>query len=348
MAFPNFSTGDILYVTGEAENLYGNDADKVMPHTKLVTRIWITGYILVEAGLNLISTKSQLSPYSPPIRYLSSELSKFGKVSQDNRQGISLVSVKREARNISTFTFELHENASVKIFPGQHAILDFSTENVKEYRHMADDNPQSLNDDYIRSWTISSIPEISSNGEYLPTTKFSCTIKNKYGGAISPLLHRWAKGRHQEKLVIKFIGVEGAFSCFDERYQLKYNNLLFIAGGVGITPFLSMVKVLRQREMMADVVFLFSARGEEVNLSKGFQEAGIKAVVFDTETVDRAGSEIKTINRRIRYEDIAQIPHLKERGVYLCGPEGFMAVVREYLENAGVQSANVNVESFAF
>jgi uncharacterized protein len=317
-----------------------------MPRSNLVTRIRITGYTYVQAGLNLIATQSQPSPYNPPIKYLASELYKFGKVPQDTRQGISLISAKSETRDISTFTFELHDNKSVDILPGQHAILDFSAENMSGYRHMADEAPQSLNDDFVRSWTISSIPEIGVNGEYLPSTRFSCTIKNKYGGAVSPLLHRWARRRHHTDLNIKFIGVEGAFTCFDEHHQLKYDKLLFIAGGVGITPFMSMLEVLRARKVKADVVLLFSARGEEVNLAKRFRNAGVETRIFDTEKSKK--SDIETIKRRLGFNDIVKVSNLKERGVYLCGPDGFMTAVKGYLEKAGVEAGNVNVESFAF
>lgn len=344
LTFPNFTTGDILYVTGEAENLYGEEADKVMPRSTLVTRIRVTGYTYVQGGLNLVATESHPSPYNPLIKYLTSELHKFGKTAQDTRRDISLVNAKRETNDITTFTFELHGDEAVRIIPGQHAILDFSAENTHTYQHMADDTPQSLNDDFVRSWTISSIPEIDDKGEYLPSTKFSCTIKNKYTGAISPMLHQWAIHRHTD-LSIKFIGVEGAFTCFDENHQLKYDKLLFIAGGIGITPFIAMLKVVQRRDIKADIVFLFSARGEETVLGKQFKDAGIVTQIFNT---GGEGSKIDSIDRRIQYEDIAAVPNLKERGIYLCGPDGFMNVIRGHLEMEGVNTGRVYVESFAF
>jgi uncharacterized protein len=351
LTFANYQTGDILYITGQAENLYGADADRVMPHTKLITRVHVTGFTLVQAGLNLASTEARHSPYNPPVRYLSSELHKLGKLAQETRQEIHLVDVKCETRDISTFTFELADGATVNILPGQHAILDFSGENMNGYRHMADENPQSLNDDYIRSWTISSVPEITAEGEYAPSSRFSCTIKNKYGGAISPMIHRWARNRrHAPELHIKFIGAEGDFTCFDEHHQLKKSKLLFIAGGVGITPFLSMLEVIRKRNVDADVVFLFSARGEEAQLARGFVDAGIDTRIFDTERDGKAKpvGKVEAVKRRMGYEDVAGVPDLTERGVYICGPTGFMNAVKGYLEKAGVNSGDVYIESFAF
>jgi hypothetical protein len=47
MLFPNFTNGDMLYVTGEAENLFGDDAADLMPSCQLVTVLTITGIILL-------------------------------------------------------------------------------------------------------------------------------------------------------------------------------------------------------------------------------------------------------------------------------------------------------------
>lgn len=334
-----------MYVTGKAENLYGKAADKVMPRTTLVTRILVTGYTYVQGGLNLVATESHPSPYNPPIKYLTSELHKFGKTAQDTRRDISLTGAKQETRDIITFTFELQSGEAIQIIPGQHAILDFSAENTHTYQHMADDAPQSLNDDFIRSWTITSIPKIDDEGEYLPSTKFSCTIKNKYRGAISPMLHRWARHGRRTDLLIKFIGVEGAFTCFEKNHRLKYDKLLFIAGGIGITPFMTMLEVVQRRNIKADIILLFSARGEETVLAKQFKDADIVTQIFDTE-----GEKLKidSINRRIEYKDISTVRDLKDRGIYLCGPDGFMNAIKGHLEKAGVNAGQIYVESFAF
>jgi len=321
-----------------------------MPRTKLITRIRVTGYSYVQGGLNLIATKSVPSPYNPPLKYLAHELENLGKIQPDQRLDIALVQAKPETRDITTFTFELQDGKTVDIVPGQHAILDFSSENDNGYRHMADEAPQSLNDDFMRSWTISSIPEIDDNGEYLPSNRFSCTIKNKYGGAVSPLLHRWARRStlHRMELQIKFVGVEGAFTCFDACHRLKYQKLLFIAGGIGITPFMCMLEVLRKKNVKTDVVMLFSGRGEETKLAEQFKDVGVNTTIFDTIKDEDGESSEGLLARRISYEDIAGIPDIRSRGVYLCGPDGFMLAVKGYLEKAGVDAGQVYVESFAF
>ena len=66
-------------------------------------------------------------------------------------------------------------------------------------------------------------------------------------------------------------------------------------------------------------------------------------MIFDT-----VGKGIGTVNRRIGYQDVADVLDVKDRGVYLCGPDGFMNAVKGYLEQAGVNAGRVYVESFAF
>jgi len=159
------------------------------------------------------------------------------------------------------------------------------------------------------------------------------------------MLHRWGRRKQKGHLEIKLIGVDGAFTCFDEKHQLKQEKLLFLAGGVGITPFMTMLEVIRARKVKADLVLLFSVRGEEGNLGKRFQEAGIKTIIFDTGGED---SDVDVTRMRIRYEDITAVPDLKERGVYMCGPDGFLNALKGYFEKAGVNAGNVNFASFAF
>ena len=79
LVFPDFETGDILYVTGDAENLLGHAADALMPRVNLLTRIKITGAVFVRCGLNLkLTSEEQPSPYNPPVKYLRAELEQKG------------------------------------------------------------------------------------------------------------------------------------------------------------------------------------------------------------------------------------------------------------------------------
>ena len=107
------------------------------------------------------------------------------KISTSNAK---LIETKNLTKYISKFTFELEEKVSFK--PGAYVILDFAHLVSQTYQHMNNSNPQSLNDDYIRSWTISSSPPFNSNtNTFDATNQISCTIKHLPNGTISSLLH---------------------------------------------------------------------------------------------------------------------------------------------------------------
>jgi ferredoxin-NADP reductase len=77
-----------------------------------------------------------------------------------------------------------------------------------------------------------------------------------------------------------------------------------------------------------------------------FKEARVDTKVFDTGRKEEVKDD--AIPRRIEYEDITGVSELTSRGVYMCGPDGFMQVMRGNLEKAGVEAGNINIESFAF
>lgn len=71
LLFPDFTTGDVLYITGNAENLHDEEAEAIMPHVGLLTRIQVIGAAFVKEGLNLrMVSEEQYSPYNPPVQYL--------------------------------------------------------------------------------------------------------------------------------------------------------------------------------------------------------------------------------------------------------------------------------------
>ena len=75
----DFTRGDLLQLTGTAENLYGADAAAVMPRVTLALRIRVTGAVLMQGGLNLeMASEEVMSPYNPPVRYLASEIKGMG------------------------------------------------------------------------------------------------------------------------------------------------------------------------------------------------------------------------------------------------------------------------------
>ncbi|ETW00594.1 hypothetical protein H310_07168 [Aphanomyces invadans] len=345
LVVPCFETGDLLYLTGHAENLFDEDATRIMPRVTLLTRIVLTGKVYIKAALpfELVGAET-MSPYNPPIRYLTSELAAHGKSLDVHGQNVAtLAQVTRVTDNISAFAFDL--KTPVKFIPGGFAVFDFSQYFDKPYMHMHNAHPQLVNDDFIRTWTISSSPPYSADiNEFIPSNRITCTIKHVPGGTISSFLHTMVS----RGLKVPLLGTGGEFSPFTHPPSTLPSKMLWVAAGVGITPFLAFAEAIAATHASVDLEVLLAARGEEgVGLVQALKRAGIsKITLFDSKAKPSTDPASPVVTRRLRPEDFGNLPDVHERHAYICGPNDFMHATAKWLNEAGAPS--VHMESFAF
>ena len=80
------------------------------------------------------------------------------------------------------------------------------------YAHMHEDNPQAVNDDCIRTWTISSVGEIDSKSHQLKEIdQVDVTVKLKPKGLVSSYLHDekdFLEADPDRKVEVDFLGTE--------------------------------------------------------------------------------------------------------------------------------------------
>jgi len=126
------------------------------------------------------------------------------------------------------------------------------------------------------------------------------------------------------------------------------SKLLFIAGGIGITPIMSL---LSEHAKNHDTVLLYSNKTQSAiplknEITEVSQKHGVKTIYFFTEeTTVRAPH----IAGRIDKMNInAQVKDVTKRVVYLCGPVGFMEAVKSALLELGVPEENIHYEVFSF
>lgn len=150
LAFPAFETGDILYVTGEATNLVGEEAAEVMPRANVITLVKVTGYIFVKDALPFRQPpgSNEPSPYSPPIRFLAEE----HDITSVHDIKATLKRFEPHSDDLATFVFEA--SAPPKVIAGQYAVVDLTPLIGNQgYQHMARRGDEAtLNDDGIRTW----------------------------------------------------------------------------------------------------------------------------------------------------------------------------------------------------
>jgi ferredoxin-NADP reductase len=384
LVFPDFSTGHVLYVTGEAENLLDDDAETLMPRTNLLTRIKVTGAVLVKEGLNLkLTSKEQLSPYNPPVKLLRQELEQMGHAPlAESKAAISatLVSTQTLSDNIKTFNFRLSSPIEASL-PGGFGVFDFSSLLDHGYSHMNEANPQLVNEDFVRTWTLSSAPKFDPNTKvFRATDQVSVTVKRKPGGLISNVLHDNADALAANTLPVAFKGTGSGFTCFAEGPHgtgpTVPPKILWIAGGVGITPFMSMwdgiVQIAKANpdQISTDIVLLYAGRGDDINVLNHFtppqgalpDHVTLRIVAFQsvknslTEAQSaRDGLRQKFSDNVLRLEDrgmeianIRSVANLNDREVFMCGPDSLMMWCETSLTELNVEESRRHRESFIF
>ncbi|ORY54590.1 hypothetical protein BCR35DRAFT_296658 [Leucosporidium creatinivorum] len=364
VVFPEFETGDVLYLTGEATNLVGEEASEVMPRANVITLIKVTGYTLVKDALPFRQPpgSNEPSPYSPPVRFLAEEQD----IISVNDVKATLKHFEPHADDLATFVFEA--SAPPKVIAGQYAVVDLTPMiGSRGYQHMARRGDEAtLNDDGIRTWTIASPPSPAS-----PNT-FALTIRKIPGGRISPRLFSlgvYFKTKTEEgngafvpKLEVPLLGVGGSFTL--PKPTTTTQGLLFIAGGIGITPFLAQLQAIVTSPGSQDwnVQLLVSTREPQVMLdlvdraiSHTATRPHLRLSIHLFSPTDAtfeilAGASVELHKRRFAAEDIKQAVDTMgtEGKVYLCGPPAFETSAQAALRAAGIAEKDVETEKFTY
>ncbi|KAI1424044.1 hypothetical protein F5Y12DRAFT_785629 [Xylaria sp. FL1777] len=272
LVIPDFNTGDVLYLTGRTTTLLAERAAAYMPHAKLAVRIDVTEARFVRAGLPFRGTVIDYSPYNPPVRLLAAEKKESQEDGATNAIAVATLLTRQVITpTISRYVFRLTPTKSGKgeekengnglrpWFPGQHVTFDFSPELDYGYSHMRDDDPQSLNDDFVRTFTVSApidpkdVAQVESkvgdNGGVSATSELrvlrdgaepELEIVARRHGSATALLANWNLRVALEIPVLGFGGVKDfRMPVADVERKTHNRESVFIAGGVGITPLLA-------------------------------------------------------------------------------------------------------------
>ena len=73
LVFPDFDSGDALYLTTTTEIVIGRDAAAVLPRSNLVVKLHVFAARFVKKSLSFRGENLERSPYNPPVRYLPAE-----------------------------------------------------------------------------------------------------------------------------------------------------------------------------------------------------------------------------------------------------------------------------------
>ena len=128
-------------------------------------------------------------------------------------------------------------------------------------------------------------------------------------------------------------------------------KLAFIAGGIGITPFRSMVKDLIDRNEKRDAILFYSNRNAtEVVYREVFDEAeqkiALRTIYTITDTNENLPNEIN-YHGRITAEMIQkEIPDYKDRMFYISGTHAMTNTFKETLSAMGIPRTHIKIDFF--
>ncbi|KAH0833525.1 hypothetical protein AYO21_05204 [Fonsecaea monophora] len=334
LVIPDFESGDVLYVTGDTETLVGDAASKVIAKSNLAVSLKVTGARLVEKGLpfrgKLMEDASQgRSPYNPRVRYLTSEKTDaFGKTAGDAPPTTAkLIKKTKITPTITRYRFALADPGAFGPWkPGQYVAMDVAAELDMGYSHMRDDDPTSLNDDYIRTFTVSSIPNsLGLHGE-----EFEVTVR-----AVGHVT-KWLEWQREGMCEIGIRGFGGEFA-----FEPSSRNV-FIAAGIGITPLLGQMDSLDLNKLK--VIWSVGIRDVALPLDVLSQFPSLK----DSLTICLTGDEslldeenksqlqnlidagVKVLRRRLTKEDLVVLESEVDNW-YLCTAPAMRKIVQEWM-----------------
>jgi ferredoxin-NADP reductase/ferredoxin len=187
-----------------------------------------------------------------------------------------------------------------------------------------------------RSYSISSSPSRPHCLEL--------TVKRVPGGLVS----NWMCDHIKLGDVLSARGPAGKFSCFN----FPSRKVLFIGGGSGITPVMSMLRWIVDTAADVDAYLFVSARTprdiifrNELNWMSS-RHSGIRVGITCTGRCTGSDSWTGLTGRCDASMLRLVVPDLMERHLFMCGPEPFMEGVTDCLREIEFPIANLHTESF--
>lgn len=135
--------------------------------------------------------------------------------------------------------------------------------------------------------------------------------------------------------------IEGAFGKFSYT-NFPNKSQVWIAGGIGVTPFLSMARSLSANAPKIDMFYSVKSKTELLDqaalkdfLPEHFSNFKYYPYVFDEQKSFLTAEKIA-----------AKVGDLKDKEIFICGPGSMMKSLRQQFRQMGVQNRKIHSEEF--
>ncbi|EPL1070452.1 FAD-binding oxidoreductase [Pluralibacter gergoviae] len=237
----------------------------------------------------------------------------------NGRHAVRCVKVIQETWDVKTFCFMAEQPVMFFFKPGQFVTLEL----------------EIGGEAIFRSYTISSSPSVPYS--------FSITVKRVPGGEVS----NWLHDNMSEGAKLAVHGPVGQFNCID----YPGDKVLFLSGGVGITPMMSMARWYFDTNSDVDMIFVHSARTPKDILFRQDLENMVSRIAnFKVSLICEHYESGQFWGGYRGFLDGAKLlmiaPDFMQREIYCCGPTPYMKAVKNMLREAGFDLKHYHEESF--
>jgi ferredoxin-NADP reductase len=226
-----------------------------------------------------------------------------------------LTEIKKLTSTVSSFVFRAQDGAPIDFTPGMFAMLQYKDPSTGEA--------------IARAFSIANSPPS-------PELEF-----------IIALIH----GKLTSKLEVAKVGDLYSISAPYGQFKFEINSgekFLFLAGGTGIAPFMSMLRYAKQLNAGIDTNMIYSTKFPNELIYKDELDEYLKDPKFRldiTVTRPQSGDGWTGTTGHVDAAMIAKnVPDLKERTSYICGPPAFVKACKEALTSLGVEEKSIKAE----
>lgn len=234
------------------------------------------------------------------------------------RMPFAVTRVAPEGKSSICIELTAETNRPFHYFPGQFVIFSFHSKHISREPH---------------PFTLSSTP-----------TRPQCLqITVRASGDWTRNIGRIAEGDR--------VHVQGPFGRFSHFFNDPDREMVMIAGGIGITPMLSMLRYLSDRQDHRAITLIWSNRTrDDMVHSEDLDDlaaklTGLRLLLIFTQKAE-AGSPFGRLNSEKLTEMLSACS--RQSAVFLCGPVQMMRQLSRDLKKTGFSADLIHTETFSF
>jgi uncharacterized protein YcbX/ferredoxin-NADP reductase len=232
------------------------------------------------------------------------------------KQEFVCVERERVARNFETFWLEPQKGAMPDYKAGQHLPIELNLDG------------QVIK----RLYTLSSSP--SRPG------RLAISVKRIDGGSVS----NWLFEHFQVGDTLIADKPNGSFHMANADHE----PLLLLSAGSGVTPMMSMLRDLSDRDAVNNVVFFHQCSTvDDIPFAEELKSLEAKHENFTVMlSLTQSNDDWQGLKGRFSLSHLKQIPDLTARQVFVCGPDGFMQKAKNLMLKKGLAEDHYHQEAF--